>query len=335
MDRFLGPIGTAIDDASNTESSQLDPDAVDCTQILDKFRADEIEVTKTNGENLFQRSFATVTKTEKPFYVATHDTKIDGVRSAIMKYQWYYERQLTARVAEIFDEKSAHGEESIMLDVGANIGWFSLVAAAHGATKVYSFEPNLQNTVRFCESLSLNRWLHDDRSRDVVIPIQKGVGSENGMKKLYAHKASHRNPGAYSFSDEYKGERVLDEIDITTLDSFAERHGWFVGDKPTIALFKVDVEGLELQVLEGAKQLLGSKLIEKIAMEIQKKQTNEIKTEVIKTLHQAGYELYLHGEWMGPWQKVKKSYQGWEDLASDFHNNTYNENVMFRLRQEA
>ena len=145
--------GVAVtDDANSTNISLSDPEAADCTEILEKFRADEIEVTKTRGKNNYHRAFATVTKTDKPFYVATHDDQIDAIRSSIMKYQRYYEKQLTARVAEIFEEKSAQGEESIMLDVGANIGWFSLVAAAHGATKVYSFEPNMQNTVRFCES---------------------------------------------------------------------------------------------------------------------------------------------------------------------------------------
>merc|ERR1719410_2481902 len=133
----------------------------------------------------YKRSFVTITKTDKPFYIATHDKKIDHVRSDIMKSQFYYEQQLTNRVAEIFDEKSSQGKESIMLDVGSNIGWFSLVAAAHGASKVYAFEPNLQNTVRLCESISLNRWLKDDRSRDIVIPISKGVGNREEQKELY------------------------------------------------------------------------------------------------------------------------------------------------------
>lgn len=173
--------------------------------------------------------------------------------------------------------------------------------------------------------------MHDDRSKDVVVPIHKGAGSEEGRKKL--HAASHRNPGAYSFHDNHAGKPVVDEIDITTLDSFAERHGWFV-DKPTIALFKLDVEGYEIPVFEGAKRLLKSKLIEKIAMEIQRRRTNEEKTLVIKTLYEAGYEFYLHGHWMGPNNKVEKAYQGWEEVAQDFLNSTYGANVMFRLREE-
>ena len=130
--------------------------------------------------------------------MATHDKEIDQVRSDIMKYSWYYERQLTARVVEIFEEKSAQRKESIMLDVGANIGWVSLVVAAHGAAKVYSFEPNLQNTVRFCESLSLNRWLHDDMSRKFVIPIAKRASNKGSMQNLY--EVDSRNPGSFSFN---------------------------------------------------------------------------------------------------------------------------------------
>jgi hypothetical protein len=97
---------------------------------------------------------------------------------------------LTIIVSETFDKKKAKGKQSIFLDVGTNIGWFSLVAAAHGATKIYSFESSLLNTVRFCESLSLNGW----SSGDLITPVSKGAGNMEEVRKLYA--ISH-NPSLY------------------------------------------------------------------------------------------------------------------------------------------
>ena len=205
--------GFMLEDSSlrkGDEVSSLNPEATDCSEILTKFRADEIEVAKSKGDINYQRSFATITNTDKPFYVATHDEKIDHVRAGIVKYQFYYERELTKRVVEIFEEKSSQNKMSIMLDVGANIGWFSLVAAAHGATKVYSFEPNLQNTVRFCESLSLNRWLRDDRSKDVVIPIAKGAGNREDQRELYA--VDEYNPGSFTFQKAIAKKKVSTKI---------------------------------------------------------------------------------------------------------------------------
>ncbi len=317
-------------DVLHSSTPQLEPDETDCTKVLKRFRKDQIETAKERGDMNYKRLFATVTKTVKPFYVATHDKKIDAVRAGIMDDQWYYETGLTERVAEIFDEKSRLGGESIMLDVGANIGWFSLVAAAHGATKVYAFEPNMQNTVRFCESLSLNGWLHNFRGKDnlipTIIPITKGAGNETSHKKLYA--VDERNPGSFSFKD---GGKVIDELEITTLDSFAERRGWFE-DKPTIALFKLDVEGFEPQVFEGANRLIKSNIIEKIAIELKPEQDENEKSKILQLLFRAGYELFMHGTWMGPNTKVEKVYDDWKHLAIDINNHTYGENLMFRLQ---
>lgn len=320
----------------NIGTIETDPDSTDCTELLQKFRAGEIKVAQNrNGPEgelyNYQKTFATITKTEKPFYVSTHDKPIDTVRSRIMKSQVYYERELTNRVAEVFKKKSAEGKESIMLDVGANIGWFSLVAAAHGATKVYSFEPNLQNTVRFCESLSLNRWLHDDRSRDVVIPISKGAGNKNERKSFYQGDGIS-SPGSYTFKKAFSVEKEpIGELEVTMLDSFAERHGWF-DSKPSIGFFKLDVERFEPEVFEGADRLLKSRLIEKIAMELKPNLSSEQQFKMVQTLFDGGYELVMHGGMTGPHKPVTKTYGAGEELAADIFNMKYEENLLFQLK---
>jgi len=248
-----------------------------------------------------------------------------------MKHHRYYEHALTERVAEVFDETVQKNESSLFLDVGANIGWYSLVAVAHGASKVYSFEPNLQNTIRFCESLSLNDWLRDDPSKDVVVPISKGVGNKEESRKFYA-KGAGNNPGEFSFKGR-NSDKVVGTMEITTMDLFADRHGWFQS-KPSIGLMKVDVEHFELEVMEGAVRLLQSNLIEKIAMELKHDHPLESKRKILQFLYGAGYELYMHGTWMGPHKKVDKSYNSssFDELLQDFHEKKiYGENVMFAL----
>ena len=316
-----------------------DPEAVDCSELLMKFRADEIEVAKkTNNSNVhFRRSFVTLAQDPediglKPFYVSTHDKEVDSVRASIMEYNFYYERKLTSRILRVFLAKQRAGEESIFLDVGANIGWFSLVAAAHGATKVYSFEPNLQNTIRFCESLTLNGW----DSGDLVMPIAKGVGRVEEKKKLYGDPRV-QNPGSYSFNENLLDkslpvEKILvGEMEITTLDAFAERHNWFE-TKPSIAFFKLDVEYFELQVLQGAKKLLNSRMVEMIAMELKHNQPKEEKYQILEILLDAGFEFWMHGAWMGPNKEVKTEYTNATKLVEDFEAKMFDVNVLFRLR---
>ena len=342
------PIGSMM--ANTNDISMTDPDGSDCSDVLAKFRRDEIDVAKDVIDNQgdesisYRRSYVTISNTEKPFYIATHDAKIDGVRAGIMKYQGYYESELTKRVVEIFETKAQQGQQSIFLDVGANIGWFSLLAAAHGASRVYSFEPNLQNTIRFCESLSLNHWLHN---QNTVIPVTKGAGNQSQQLPMYA--VNEFNPGSFTFNyDSAKwfktgkmngtkaiyDKKVIGIMEITTLDEFAERHHW-LDSRPSIGLFKLDVEHYETEVLQGATKLLQSHIIENIVFELDPKQSKDAKSNIVRMLMEAGYELYMHGGYKGPSDIVSQKYKNWEDLIIAIHDeNKYNRNLMFRIGQE-
>lgn len=319
-------------------TAPVDPEVTNCRDLLEKFKAKEIDIINNHPErNLLYESYSRLTNTTKPFYVATHHRDIDHIRSDVMKYGFYYERQLTERVIEIFEEKAKRNEKSIFLDVGGNIGWFSLVAAQHGASQVYTFEPNLMNTVRFCESLSLNNWLRDEPAENFVFPISKGAGDTNTALHLRNTGNDSSNPGSFSFyGDSKRREREAEKIsevpiEVTTLDSFAERHGWFK-TRPSIGLFKLDVELFELKVMQGARKLLSSGLVEKIAMELKSYHPQEAKTGILHILFESNYEMYMHGKWMGPHEHVTKTYSDWKELLEDINKDMYGENVMFRRK---
>lgn len=299
----------------------------------------------------YEQSYVTRTNTDKPFYWATHKGVLDKVRSSSFAAGHYYENELTKRIAETFDAKN--GKESIMLDVGGNIGWFSLVAAAHGATKVYTFEPNPANLVRICESLMLNDWVRDDPSKNIGVLIAKGVSNSVGTQELY--RADESNPGSYTFDKEkardmampsdHEGDMtqeqkskhletaVVGKIDLVTLDSFAESHGWFES-RPSIGFFKLDVEGFEPKVIQGAKRLLESRLVEVLAMELKRKMPKRDKAMIVNAICNAGYDLHMDGRYAGPHKLVTKKYTKCEEVVDDIINNMYHENLMFRLRQD-
>lgn len=301
-------------------TSTADPEATDCSSLLNRFRDNDVDVVKSNS--LFKTVHVALTSADinnKTFYIATHEKSIDYLRARIIEQGKYYETALSKLVAEVFEKKSTKGKESIFLDIGANIGWFSLVAATHGASKVYSFEPNLQNTIRFCESLSLNGWLDGS-----VIPISKGVGNVEEERKLYAVTAN--NPGSFSFGTE--SGTVVGKMNITTLDKFAERHNWFV-TRPTIGFLKLDVEKFELQVIEGAEKLLNSRLVEMIAMEV-KYQPKESRSKIVKILFDAGYQPTKHGGNAGPDIDIQKGYNDWNEVMVDL--DSFEANVLFELK---
>jgi FkbM family methyltransferase len=86
-------------------------------------------------------------------------------------------------------------------------------------------------------------------------------------------------------------------IPVYSIDSFARERGWFT-ERKRISILKVDVEGLEAMVFEGATELISFGLVDNIFMEIavrkpvQKRRNQPMLDLFIKS----GYHLYRHGE---------------------------------------
>jgi len=135
-----------------------------------------------------------------------------------------------------------------MLDVGANIGYFSLIAARLIAPKgaVWAFEPvreNLGLLQRNAAANGLTDFIH-------VSPV--AVSDVAGVRHFYINSGSM---GLSSLNQEASTggrQRMMPlrqevvEVVCTTLDDWAKEHGW-----PTVQLVKIDVEGAEPEVLTG------------------------------------------------------------------------------------
>lgn len=130
---------------------------------------------------------------------------------------------------------------SVCIDIGANIGLYTCLAVARGKRAV-AVEP-LQNNLRLLyANLIANDFLDVE-----VFPL--GLSGKGGIKRLFGSRT-----GA-SFLPGWAGasERYYEVVPVTTLDAITSAR--FGGQ----ALFvKMDVEGFEAEVLEGAEETLGS-----------------------------------------------------------------------------
>jgi len=129
-----------------------------------------------------------------------------------------------------------------IFDVGANIGYFSLLFASlcpHGS--VHSFEPVPLNFHLLCMNRLLNGFSN-------LRPNQDAVGEVEGQVDFVISADS-----AFSSLIDTSRKQVVERavVDMTTLDAYCERH-----KVARIDLLKVDVEGAEARVLAGAAQLL-------------------------------------------------------------------------------
>ena len=129
-------------------------------------------------------------------------------------------------------------KDEIVLDVGAYVGSFS-IAAARKAKKVLAIEPNPKNYT--CLQANVSKFAN-------VQTVRKGVWNSKKKLKLYLDP---RYPVAHSVVIP-PGDKFI-EIEVDTLDNIASELGF---DKPDF--IKINIEGAELEALQGAEQVLKS-----------------------------------------------------------------------------
>ena len=152
---------------------------------------------------------------------------------------------------------------AIAIDVGANVGWHTLLMAARaGSTgRVYAFEPNDSTRRRLVSAVEANDLTHvtvDGRGvadRVGTSGFQAPLAGHvwDGTGRLTAEPAQDRREGREREEGQERPERQTTAIECTTLDAFvAERH------IDRLAFVKIDVEGWELSVLRGARHVLSA-----------------------------------------------------------------------------
>jgi len=129
------------------------------------------------------------------------------------------------------------------VDVGANIGLYSVYAAACVGSQgsIYSFEPDEANM------LSLMRNIRYSSSKAHITAVESAV-SDDATKSTLSFFVPHDTGGApqseASLKPSVEGMREV-TVHNTTLDAF-------FSDKPRVDFIKIDTEGAELLVMKGA-----------------------------------------------------------------------------------
>jgi FkbM family methyltransferase len=135
---------------------------------------------------------------------------------------------------------------NIFLDIGANIGTYSLLLAKMGL-KCYAFEPARENFLAFKINILLNDL------GDKITPYNFGLGSKNCEEDFVFETintgASHLLSSAH-FDTSVVGPKKNEKVDIKTLDSIINQLNLNKTDR---IIIKIDTEGMEPMVLQGAQ----------------------------------------------------------------------------------
>jgi FkbM family methyltransferase len=149
----------------------------------------------------------------------------------------------------------------VLFDIGANVGAYSLVAAKKpgGGARVYAFEAGYANVATLCANIALNNLGMQ------VVPIPVALSAATTMNVFNLRDL---DPGTarHGLGEQMpEGGLVAFRQPVMTfrLDDFIERF-----DLPAPNHIKLDVDGGELDVLDGASRILSCPALRSMLVEV-------------------------------------------------------------------
>jgi len=149
-------------------------------------------------------------------------------------------------VYEVFDGDLT--DTGIVIDIGANIGAFTLYAAKLGAKKVIAVEPEPHNVELLRKNVADNQKNVPDCE---FIVDERAVVGKHTYQPLHAYMTNeHGDSRLLCDGDARSSDRKdLQQVEYTTLDDLFKEH-----NLEFIDVLKVDIEGLEGDVILGAQE---------------------------------------------------------------------------------
>jgi len=139
--------------------------------------------------------------------------------------------------------------DDLFVDIGANVGSYTILACSAVGARGVAFEPVPSTYNRLVENMRLNHL------EDKVECINKGVGAQEGSIAF----TSDTDTTNHALASGEQCDNIV-TVPVTSLDSAL--HCKFP------ALAKIDVEGYETPVLEGAEETLKKQSLHSVIMEL-------------------------------------------------------------------
>ncbi|MGO9139570.1 MAG: FkbM family methyltransferase [Syntrophales bacterium] len=156
--------------------------------------------------------------------------------------KWFWDGTFEKEMCAIL--RTSTTIDAVCYDIGANIGYHALVMAeAAEKGQVYAFEPIPQ----VCDILQKN--IDINHKQNITI-VQKVVAGAEGKIQLGLDTSIDQASLKFAINDEIHRLCEIIECDAITIDGFVAE-----GNAPP-SLIKIDVEGAEVDVLQGARRAL-------------------------------------------------------------------------------
>ena len=166
-------------------------------------------------------------------------------------------------------------KSDLFIDVGANVGIYTLLASKVNKAESISFEPSKETFNRLVEHIELNN------IKDRVKLINRAIGDAHQLVYITKGKGQ-QNHIQFSPSEDAEKTNLVTLDDTIALDK--------------AALLKIDTEGFEERVLQGASILLKNPLLKSIILErgqwSDRYKANE--SDILRILDSHGFKAYSY-----------------------------------------
>jgi FkbM family methyltransferase len=149
------------------------------------------------------------------------------------------------------------------MDIGAHIGYFSLLAAALVGRngRVISFEPDTTNFNHLNKNIVLNHFLN-------IHPRNQALGARVEEKAFFINSdtdGGHAlwDVGQHPFNEKSRALRQTRQVQVETIDAIVGQ-----GPIPNLKLIKIDTEGAEHAILQGGVHTIQRQNIPYIICEV-------------------------------------------------------------------
>lgn len=201
-------------------------------------------------------------------------------------------RTLLTKEPETIEWIDSFESGAVFFDIGANVGCYTLYACMRGVRTI-CFEPSAFNYFVLCENIRINGFDEVATAYCVAFSDETGAGMLNMMDpevgsanvafgdKLPTFTASGQQFRA-NFRQGMVGYKVDDFLEVFNIDV------------PTY--IKVDVDGIEEKILDGAMNTLQHECVRSVLIEIN--EDDSAKEHILKRMTQIGFELSHKGDRM-------------------------------------
>lgn len=217
------------------------------------------------NKNIIDTGFNRVIKSREGFLLYNKNDIYIG--KSIEKYGEFSHLE-----AKLFEQICKDGD--IVFEIGANIGAHTVnLSKLVGKGAVFAFEPQRMVFQNLCANIALN-------SISNVYTFQEAVSDENGTIIIPETDVTKTNNfGGINIENTKRGTPVH----MQKLDNFVDKIN-------RLKLLKIDVEGMEIGVLKGAKELV-KKFKPIIYVENDRQQHSK---NLIELLWSMDYKMYWH-----------------------------------------